>query len=50
MLAKNDEECYTDSKIHVSKTRAVSVGCSDMKLGKRKLRCMHVRLNFLVNI
>lgn len=45
MLAKNDEECYTDSKTPMSKSRAVSGGCSDMRLGKGKLRSMHIRLN-----
>lgn len=36
--------------LYMSKTRAVSLGCEEMRLGKGKFNCMHIRLNCLLNI
>lgn len=36
--------------LYMSKTRAVSLGCEEMRLGKGKFKCMHIRLNCLLNI
>ena len=51
MLARNDEECFTDSELPMSQSRAaVSVEYSDMRVRKGKLRCMHMKLNCVVKI